>query len=398
MSAPLLPFLPLYPHDLFGEQTGLLIGTIVGIAFGFVLERAGFGRARNLAAQFFLTDLRVLKVMFTAIAVAASGIALFSSLGLLDLARLTVPETFLWPQLVGGLLLGVGFIVSGYCPGTGAVAAASGNLDGLVTIAGVMLGSLVFGFTYFPPVERFYKSGAMGVVTPPGLLGVPLAVMAIAVVAMAVGAFVGGEKLERIFAPRAGAPVPPSPVRTKRLVFAGMVAAPLLALVFGVAAPHPRTAAAREPGSIAPLVLARQLVATPERFFVLDLRAGAVPSRIPGAFALPPGDADASVAGTLPATRTLVVYDQGPIARPPSGLAKFGGTVLLLSGGFDAWQRQVLEEPPSSESATPAQIAELRLRGALRSRFTGAKAAPVSVDVRPAAATQPAAPKKGGGC
>ena len=107
---------PLFGH--FGPSTGLLIGTVIGIGFGFVLERAGFGRARNLAAQFYLTDLRVLKVMFGAIVTALAGMALLSGVGVLDLSRLTVPETFLWPQLVGGLLLGAGFIISGHCPGT----------------------------------------------------------------------------------------------------------------------------------------------------------------------------------------------------------------------------------------------------------------------------------------
>ena len=123
--------LPLYPHDVFGFPTGLLLGTLIGFAFGFVLERAGFGNAKNLAAQFYLTDTRVLKVMFSAIATACAGIGLLSGFGVLDLSLLTVPETFIGPHVVGGLLLGIGFIVSGYCPGTGVVAMASGKWDGL---------------------------------------------------------------------------------------------------------------------------------------------------------------------------------------------------------------------------------------------------------------------------
>src|ERR1019366_7672593 len=174
-----------------------------GIAFGFVLERAGFGRARNLAAQFYLTDTRVLKGRFSAIVTALVGMTLLSGIGVLDLAQITVPETFLWPQLVGGLLLGAGFIVSGYCPGTGVVAIASGNLDGVAAIGGIMLGSLLFGFSY-GPLEAFYKSGAMGVVRIQDLLGVPIAVVAAGVAAMAIGAFLGGEKLEHIFTKRAG--------------------------------------------------------------------------------------------------------------------------------------------------------------------------------------------------
>ena len=110
---------PLYAQDFFGYFTGLLFGTLIGFCFGFVLERSGFGQAPVLAAQFYLTDTRVLKVMFTGIVTALLGMTLLSGLGVLDFSKVTVPETFLWPQLVGGLLLGIGFIVSGYCPGTG---------------------------------------------------------------------------------------------------------------------------------------------------------------------------------------------------------------------------------------------------------------------------------------
>ena len=146
-----LPIFPLYAQDFFGYFTGLLFGTLIGFCFGFVLERSGFGRAPVLAAQFYLTDTRVLKVMFTGIVTALLGMTLLSGIGVLDFSKVTVPETFLWPQLFGGLLLGIGFIVSGYCPGTGIVSMASGNLDGAVSILGVMAGSLLFGFGW--PLE-----------------------------------------------------------------------------------------------------------------------------------------------------------------------------------------------------------------------------------------------------
>ena len=110
--------------QFFGHEASLALGTVIGVGFGFTLERAGFGQAPVLAAQFYASDTRVLKVMFSAIVTALGGMTLLSGVGLLDLSQVTVPETFLWPQIVGGLLLGVGFIVSGYCPGTSWVSAA----------------------------------------------------------------------------------------------------------------------------------------------------------------------------------------------------------------------------------------------------------------------------------
>ena len=86
----------------------------IGFSFGFILERAGFGDARKLAAQFYLHDMTVLKVMFTGIVVAMGLIFLTSGLQVLDLERVFVNPTHLWPQLLGGLLLGAGFLIGGY--------------------------------------------------------------------------------------------------------------------------------------------------------------------------------------------------------------------------------------------------------------------------------------------
>jgi uncharacterized membrane protein YedE/YeeE len=133
--------LPSLNHGLF-----LLIAVGLGFGFGFVLERAGFGRSTKLAGQFYLHDMTVFKVMFSAIVTAMLGVLVLEGLGLLDLTALSesaLSFTYLWPMVAGGFLLGVGFIVSGYCPGTSVVATASGNLDGLVTVVGVVTGTLV---------------------------------------------------------------------------------------------------------------------------------------------------------------------------------------------------------------------------------------------------------------
>ncbi len=388
---------PLYAHGLFGTYAGLLVGTLVGVAFGFVLERAGFGRARNLAAQFYLTDTRVLKVMFSAIVTALVGMTLLSGVGVLDLALITVPETFLWPQLVGGLLLGAGFIVSGYCPGTGVVAVASGNLDGVAAIGGIMLGSLAFGFGY-GPLEGFYKSGAMGVARIDRLLGVPIAVVAAAVVAMAVGAFLGGEKLEAIFAPRAGALVPASPARVKARVFSGFAAVAalaLLALALPTGSAATPTRAAR---TIAPLELARVLVTAPETIWIVDLRpdAAAAKERIPGAMAPPAGDTGAAFAADLIPTRRLVAYGASSAAVLPAGIGRFAGDVYVLEGGFEGWTSAVLTAPVPPVKPTPDLVGRFQMANALHARFTGATAA-APVEIRPVA-NAPTGPRKGGGC
>lgn len=390
---------PLYAHELFGEAWGLVAGTLIGFGFGFVLERAGFGRARNLAAQFYLTDTRVLKVMFSGIVTAMVGMALLSGVGLLDVSLLTVPETFLWPQLVGGLLLGAGFIVSGYCPGTAAVGAASGNVDALLSLLGVMAGSLAFGFAY-GPLEGFYLSGGMGVVTLHGLLGVPMPVLALGVVAMAIGAFLAGEALERAFTKKAGEGAPPSPKHVKVRVFAGLAAAAALGVAtLALPARAPATPP-REVATVDAVALAKRIVAQPEGLWLVDLRpaAAAEKGRIPGAMALPADDPKAAFVAGLSPTRTLVVYAEKEPASLPEGLKAYAGEVAVLSGGYEAWSARVLSPPVPPESPTPALVAEFRMQSALHSRFTGAAAAEApKLVVKPVSASS-AAPKKGGGC
>jgi uncharacterized protein len=194
---------PFYKYGLFGEFTSLIIAFLIGIGFGFFLERAGFGNARTLAAQFYFTDLRVFKVMFTAILTAMLGIFYLSWIGLLDLSLIYVSDTYLLPQIAGGLILGAGFVIGGYCPGTSAVSASTGRIDGAVYLLGMIAGLVVFA-ECFPLVESFYNATPMGRITLPELFQVPYGLLVFLIVIMAVGAFAGGSWVEKRMAARKG--------------------------------------------------------------------------------------------------------------------------------------------------------------------------------------------------
>jgi hypothetical protein len=174
----------------------IVIAVLIGIAFGWTLERAGLGSAPKLAGQFYLTDLTVFKVMFSAIVTAMLGAFWLSRLGVVDLSQVYIPETFLMPQLAGGLLFGVGFVVAGLCPGTSCVAAATGRGDGAMVMLGMFAGVLVTGLA-FAPLRDFYESSARGTLTLPELLNMPTAVVVCAIVAMALIAFQFAERLEK---------------------------------------------------------------------------------------------------------------------------------------------------------------------------------------------------------
>ena len=179
---------PLEVQGLFSEPWGLALGFVVGLLFGFFLERAGFGSARRLTGVFYLKDFAVPKVMLSAILVAMVGLLTLGRVGSLDLELLAAMPTYIWPQLAGGLLLGIGFVVGGYCPGTSAVAASSGKWDALVFMAGLVTG--IFSFAeFFDRLESFYFSGDLGDVTLSDWTGLPPAGVVFLLLLMAGAAF-----------------------------------------------------------------------------------------------------------------------------------------------------------------------------------------------------------------
>jgi len=184
------------------------VPVLLGAAFGATLERSGFGDSRRLAAQFYFTELRVLKVMFTAIVTCLLWITLASTLGLLDFGALAINPTYLGTAVVGGLLLGIGFVIGGYCPGTSIVSASTGKVDGMFFLGGVGAGVFVFG-EVGGAVRTFYDTaGYLGRSTLPDALGLPFGVVVALVVLMASGMFWGATLLERRF----GAPSPTTTV------------------------------------------------------------------------------------------------------------------------------------------------------------------------------------------
>lgn len=184
--------MPVHP----GTWLAYTFAVLAGFAFGFVLEGAGFGSSRKLAAQFYLKDMTVLKVMFTAIVTAMLGLTVLRAVGLLDFDAVYVNPTFLGPQVAGGLIFGIGFAVGGYCPGTAVVGAATGKLDALAFLVGIGGGVLAYAGTY-PRIEAFATSGGGERLFLSDWLHLPYGVIAILVTLMALGMFAAAEQIEK---------------------------------------------------------------------------------------------------------------------------------------------------------------------------------------------------------
>jgi len=380
------------------REAGLVVAVAVGFGFGFVLERAGFGRAQKLVAQFYGTDMTVFKVMFGAIVTAMLGAVVLSGLGLMDLRAVSATATsatWLWPMIAGGLLLGVGFIVSGYCPGTSLVAAASGKIDGLATVVGVIVGTLAHAeLMSLKGFARFMDSGFLGQVYLYDLLKLPPAVVALFIALMAVGCFIGAEKLERIFG-KDRAPL--SPLAPRRFVFAGYGALAAFGLAT-LALPRSTAATPVAPARISAPELARRVLEEPWKVRVLDVRPmdACAAARVPGAECAPADTLRNLYLADVAPARDLVVVADGDLAELPADVRAYRGRALALEGGFAAWKAYALTAPAApAPGASPAELEAWRLRAGIHAALTGVKAPPPPPP--PAAGAAPVKRKAGGG-
>lgn len=179
----------------FPHAAEMLVAVAVGVGFGFALERAGFGRSDNLVSTFYGRDFRVVRVMFTAIVTGMLGIYWLDLAGILPLSSLGILDTFLAAQVVGGLLIGVGFIVGGYCPGTSIVAAVSGKVDAMLFTGGIVVGSAVYTLSA-DTLAPLASAGAKGRVLLHEWMGVSSGLMVLGVALFAVVAFRAVRKIE----------------------------------------------------------------------------------------------------------------------------------------------------------------------------------------------------------
>lgn len=189
---------PLFKTGLMGYPGYMISGLIIGILFGFVLERSGFGSARKLTAVFYLRDFAVPKVMFTAIITAMMGVFYLSALEILDVSKLYFSPTYVLPFIFGGFLFGVGFLIGGYCPGTALVAMVNRKLDAFVFAFGVCFGILFFSWIY-KPAQGILTATSMGTITIPQWLNVHPGWVIIGVIIFAFFFMGAANKLESIF-------------------------------------------------------------------------------------------------------------------------------------------------------------------------------------------------------
>ena len=187
-----------FPLDLtaLGDPLTNLLFLTIGIGFGFLLEQTGFGRASKLAGQFYFTDFSMVKMMFTTVITGSTLIYGAAAIGLLDMRKVFIPSTYLWPIAVGAFILGVGFIIGGLCPGTSMAGVATFKIDAMAFLGGVFVGAFLFGETV-PYFTEFWTTSNLGRLTVPEWLGVSTGWVILGVTLVALFLFWLSEQYEK---------------------------------------------------------------------------------------------------------------------------------------------------------------------------------------------------------
>jgi hypothetical protein len=181
---------PIISSGIISPAWDNLFAVILGMGFGFALESSGFSSSRKIIGTFFGYDFVVVKVFFTAAIVASMGLLYLNYLGLVDYSLLYIQPTFITSAIVGGIIMGIGFAMGGFCPGTSVCAAAVGKIDGLVFLGGMFIGVFLFSEA-FPLFEKMYYSGSQGAIMINSVFGISPELFTFILVLMAIGMFYG---------------------------------------------------------------------------------------------------------------------------------------------------------------------------------------------------------------
>lgn len=327
---------PLFKLGFFGFDVSLIVALFIGISFGFFLERGGLGSSRKIAGQFYLTDLTVFKVMFTAVVTAMLGLYWLGKLGVLDLHLVYKSPTYIMPYLVGGIIFGIGFVTSGSCPGTSCVSASTGRIDALFTLLGLFFGIFIFGET-FENFQDFFYSGAMGQITLPDLWNIKYGLLMLAIVIAALLGFMFVESLERkiSFKTRLS--------EIKKSKFSNMKVLSAVAFILAFIAvfaggPYPKDIVETEItigditfNYIQPEELAAKIMKRKKDFILLDLRSKEKYNKYHIPFANPK---------KITSKPLILVFDKD--TKPETVMQHYPSKLKILFGGMQRWKQKVL--------------------------------------------------------
>jgi uncharacterized membrane protein YedE/YeeE/rhodanese-related sulfurtransferase len=345
---------PFYEFGLFGIEISLLFAFVIGISFGFFLEKGGLGNSRKLAGQFYLTDFTVFKVMFSAIVTAMLGLFMFAWIGILDLSLISLSSTYVVPYLVAGLLFGMGFVIGGLCPGTSCVSAATGKIDGMILLLGIFFGIFIFGetFEYF---NEFLFSYPLYHISIPAYFGTSFGLIVFIVVVVALIGFIGAEKVEKKFSENTeDIKVNQTLTKSKINLWLGLSAFIIALIILAAGNPY-KTSYIIDEGAGIPIYqttaklirvedVAQMIQSRKNDFTIIDLRSPEKYDEYHVPSALNYYD-NLSLADIGASDKKVILYSQGRLVEEKVWnklKEEFIKPIFFLDGGMKNWMNEIL--------------------------------------------------------
>jgi hypothetical protein len=159
-----------YTITIFLGPQSLWGGLFIGILWGFVLQKAQVSKYDVVARLFMLQEFTVFRVGAPLLATMTVILFFFHDIGIIK--ELAVPKTLILAQILGGLIMGAGIAIAGYCPGTSAAALGEGALDTLFFMLGMFCASALFAEIYPFINKTIFSVGDYNNITVPELLGI----------------------------------------------------------------------------------------------------------------------------------------------------------------------------------------------------------------------------------
>ena len=124
----------------------VILAGIFGLLFGFILQKSGASNPQRIIDMLRLKDFHLVKVILFAIGLSSLALFALSTLGIID-AHFSVKTAYVG-VMVGGLIFGLGWAVSGFCPGTSVAALGTGRKDAFIFVGGGLIGAFIFMLIY----------------------------------------------------------------------------------------------------------------------------------------------------------------------------------------------------------------------------------------------------------
>lgn len=125
----------------------IISAILIGLLFGFVLQKAGAANPQRIIEMLRLKDFHLMKAILSGIGLSSLLLFILMALGIMDNSNLSVKTAYIG-VIIGGAIMGTGWAITGFCPGTGVAAAGAGRKDALSFIIGGLVGAFIFTLAY----------------------------------------------------------------------------------------------------------------------------------------------------------------------------------------------------------------------------------------------------------